>query len=260
MILSEPFMRFLRILPLAALIFAGACDKEASVTVANRPPLAFIRYVQAVPDADSLDFKFIDAIEYSPHYAKSEYRDIGIYQGVRAGSREWRVFVNSSDIDETQQIVAQGTTNFVAGTRYTILHTGTLGASTVTMIEETFPTQDAGIHLSVTNASLPAQDVYVGAPAGTPLFANLALGAKSAYSALATGAFTLHTANTGTLVSVADSTPFVGVAGTTITEPVGGYSVAGSQMSAFLFAAGSGSADPSIIIVMDRQPPPTVDP
>lgn len=251
-------MRFLRILPLAAMVFAGACAEDASVTTANRPPLAFIRYVQAITDAPALDFKFVDAVEYSPSYANSTYRTIGIYQGVRAGSRQWKVFLNSSDITLTQQVVSEGTTNFVAGTRYTIVHGGTMASPTVTLLEETFPDQNAGIHVSVINASAPARDVFVGAPAGAPLFANVGTATKTAYAARATGTFTLHAAATGTLVSLASATPYVGIAGTTAADPVGGYSVAGSQMTAFLFAAGTGAATQSVSIVMDRQPPSTL--
>ncbi|MBX3174611.1 MAG: DUF4397 domain-containing protein [Gemmatimonadaceae bacterium] len=229
------------------------------MTVANRPPLAYIRYVHAVTDAAALDFKFVDQIEYSPHYANSTYRTIGIYQGVEAGNRQWKVFRNSTDINIAQQVVAEGTTNFVAGTRYTILHRGTMASNSVVLITETLPTQDAGTHISVTNASMAAQDVFIGAPAGTPLFANVATGTKTTYAARAAlTTFTLHTAANGTLVSLASATPFVGLAGTETADPIGGYSVAGSQMSAFLFAPGTGAAANSVSIVMDRQPPPTV--
>lgn len=252
-------MRFLRYLPVAALVLAGACsDEDGGLSVTQRPPLAFIRYVHAVPDAPATDFKFIDAIEYSPSYANSTYRTVGIYQGVRAGSRQWRVFLNSSNITTTQTVLDEGTTNFVAGTYYTLLHRGTAANNEVILIEETRPTQDAGIHVSVTNASLGAQDVFVGAPAGTPLFANVAPNAKTAYAARATGTFTLHTANAGTLTSLASATPFAGVAGTTTVDPVGGFNIAGTQFSAFLFAAGTGAANPSVSIVVDRQPPRTV--
>lgn len=248
-------MRFLRILPLAAMVLAAACADSASVTRVTRPPLAYIRYVHAVSDAPAMDFIFQDAIEYSPSYANVTYRSIGIYQGVRAGNRDWKVFLNSSNIDSTQVVIASGTTDFVAGNRYTLLHTGTRASNTMTLIQETLPAQDAGIHVKAINASLPAQDVFVGTPAGAPLYTNLGTGAQSAYTARATGTFTLHTANTGTLVSRGSATPYVGIAGTTTADPVGGYSVAGSQMTAFLFANG---ANATVTIVMDRQPPRTV--
>ncbi len=164
-------MRFLRYLPLAALMFVGACDQEASITNVARPPLAFIRYVHAVPDFGATDFKFVDAVEYSPSYANSTYRTVGIYQGVRAGSRQWKVFRNSSNIAETQQVLAEGTTNFVAGQYYTILHTGFANAANgtpaqnVVLLDDTRPDQNSGLHLSVVNAvGSAAQDVYICRP------------------------------------------------------------------------------------------------
>ena len=268
-------MRFLRYLPLAALMFVGACDQEASITNVARPPLAFIRYVHAVPDFGPTDFKFIDAVEYSPSYANSSFRTVGIYQGVRAGSRQWKVFRNSSNIAETQQVIAEGTTNFVAGQYYTILHTGFASgtpAQTIVLIEDNRPDVVAGsVHWRSVNAivGLTNQDVYVGNPAsgGTIAATNVAPGGASAYAARATGTFTIHTAATGTTVSLASGTPFAGVAGTTAVDPVGGFNIAGTAFTAFHFprsVAGTAApqsaafANPVVTMIVDRQPPRTV--
>lgn len=269
-------MRFLRYLPLAALMFVGACDQEASITNVARPPLAFIRYVHAVPDFGATDFKFIDAVEYSPSYANSTFRTVGIYQGVRAGSRQWKVFRNSSNIAETQQVLAEGTTDFVAGQYYTILHTGFASpangtpAQSIVLVNDTRPDFSAGnIHWRSVNAivGLTNQDVFVGAPAGAPAAANVAPGGASAYAARATGTFTIHTAATGTLVSLASGTPFAGVAGTTAVDPVGGFNIAGTLFTAFHFprsVAGSAApqtaafTSPAVTLIVDRQPPRTV--
>jgi hypothetical protein len=270
-------MRYLRLLPLAAVMFAGACARDAAVTNNARPPLAFIRYVNAVPDVGPLDFKFIDAIEYSPSYANSAFRTVGIYQGARAGSRRIRVFRNSSDINITQIALVDTTLNLTAGQYYTILHSGysipASGTPTqrLVVIEDNRPAQNTGIHVSALNAVVGPgtanQDVFVGAPAGTPLFSSIPAGTRSTYAARATGTFTLHTAATGTLTSLASATPIAGVAGTATADPVGGHSQAGTQFSAVLFprsTAGSGApqtaafTSPSITIVVDRQPPRTV--
>ena len=164
-------MRFLRLLPLAALVFAGACDKDAAVTNVARPPLAFIRYVNAVPDApNNLDFKFMDDIEYSPSYANAGYRSVGIYQGARAGARPVKVFRNSSDINETQEELVSTTLNLTANTYYTILHMGYYSAANGTpaqalvVIEDTRPAQDAGLHISAVNTTNAAADVYLCTP------------------------------------------------------------------------------------------------
>lgn len=269
-------MRFLRYLPLAALMFVGACDQEASVTNVSRPPLAFIRYVHAVPDFGPTDFKFVDAVEYSPSYANSTFRTVGIYQGVRAGSRQWKIFRNSSNIAETQQVLAEGTTDFVAGQYYTIVHRGFAvpangtPAQAVVLINDVRPDVSAGnVHWRSVNAivGLTNQDVFVGAPAGAPAAANVAPGGASAYTSRATGTFTIHTAATGTLVSLASGTPFAGVAGTVTADPVGGFNIAGTLFTAFHFprsVAGSPApqtaafTSPAVTLIVDRQPPRTV--
>ncbi len=268
-------MRFLRYLPLAALMFVGACDQEATITNVARPPLAYIRYVHAVPDFGATDFKFVDAVEYSPSYANSTFRTVGIYQGVRAGSRNWKVFRNSSNIAETQQVLAEGTTNFEAGKYYTILHRGFAVAANgtpaqgIVLIEDVRPDVNAGIHWRSVNAivGLTNQDVFVGAPAGTPAASNVAPGGASAYAARAVGTFTIHTAATGTLVSLASGTPFAGVAGTVAADPVGGFNIAGTLFTAFHFprsVAGSPApqtaafTSPAVTLIVDRQPPRTV--
>lgn len=214
-------MRFLRYLPLAALMFVGACDQEASITNVARPPLAFIRYVHAVPDFGPTDFKFVDAVEYSPSYANSSYRTVGIYQGVRAGSRQWKVFRNSSNIAETQQVLAEGTTNFVAGQYYTILHTGFANtangtpAQNIVLLDDTRPEQNAGLHISVVNAvGSTAQDVYICRPSA------LAITAGNAQTAAA---------NAATLADVS----------VTVTDNCG-YAVPGDSVR-FAVTAGGGS-------------------
>lgn len=269
-------MRFLRYLPLAALMFVGACDQEASITDVARPPLAFIRYVHAVPDFGPTDFKFIDAVEYSPVYANSSFRTVGIYQGVRAGSRQWRVFRNSADITETQQIIAQGTTDFVAGQYYTILHRGFASAvngtpaQDIVLLNDVRPDVVTGsVHWRSVNAivGLTNQDVFIGTPAGAPAASNVAPGGASAYAVRPTGTFTIHTAATGTLVSLASGTPFAGVAGTVAADPVGGFNIAGTLLTAFHFprsVVGSPApqtaafTSPAVTLIVDRQPPRTV--
>lgn len=403
-------MRFLRYLPLAALMFVGACDKEASITNVSRPPLAYIRYVHAVPDYGTTDFKFVDAVEYSPSYANSSFRTVGIYQGVRAGSRQWKVFRNSSNIAETQQVVAEGTTDFVAGQYYTVLHRGFAvpangtPAQGVVLINDTRPDQSTTqVHVSIVNAAvgLANQDVFLCTPsainiltgnnqtqtagllladsirvqavddcgfgvgaepitfritaggghirvagttsgtvadsvktitadtagraavrwrlgaagaqtmavrttqiapvtvtatinvppvmagftsasvaalpvptlgqtaelaAGSPvLFGNIAPGtSRTAYAARPTGRFRIRTAATGTLTTLALIEPFAGVAGTVTADPVGGYRIAGTQFSMFIFprsVAGSAAAPfttPAVVSIVDRQPPRTV--
>ncbi len=271
-------MRYLRFLPLVALFFAAACDEAGDVTNTKRPPLAFIRYVNAVPDAGALDFLFVDGnVEYSPQYPASAFRTIGIYQGARAGTRRMRVFPNSTNINVTSVPLIDTTFTLVAGQYYTILHAGfSVDANgtpdRLVFVDDTRPAQNAGLHVSMLNAAqgLANMDVFATATdatplAGeTPLATNVAVGTRTTYFARATGAFAIQAAPTATTTAAASMASAAGTAGTLAADPVGGNSVAGTQFTAFLFprsVAGSAAPNlptPAITIVVDRQPPRTV--
>jgi hypothetical protein len=270
-------MRFLRLLPLAAVVFAaGACDEDGKVTNVTRPPLAFIRYVNAVPDTGALDFRFIDAVEYSPNYPNYTFRTIGYYQGAVAGTRPVRVFANSGTIGVTSVPLVDTTITLVAGTYYTILHAGNTraadGAATadrLIVLDDTRPAQDAGIHVSTVNTSTAAVDVSIAAAvadAWAVTHAAVAYGTRTAYTARASLLGTaVRVAPTTVVVPTATALAFTGAAGTVAQDPVGGSNIAGTQFSAFFFPASvagspapAGFTTPGITFFVDRQPPRTV--
>jgi len=277
-------MRLLRLIPLVGLFFVGACDKDGAVRHASIPPLAYIRYVHAVPDTDSLDFKFIDAIEYSPSYAGMVFRNIGIYQGARAGTRDIKVFRHSPSITTTQEVLVDTTLTLVAGTYYTIAHVGYrlpangTPAQRLVVITDVFPTQSATqAHLSAINLIVGPgtanQDVFVTADtsvtlvAATPVFANVAPLTRTAFVTRDTGLFAVQTAANATTVRLAQVRADSGVAGRihpTLLEPhdpVGGYKVPGTTYTAFLFPRSivgllpAAFTTPAVVLVVDRQPP-----
>jgi hypothetical protein len=269
-------MRFLRLLPLAAVVFAaGACDEDGTVTNVTRPPLAFIRYVNAVPDTGALDFKFIDAVEYSPNYANFSFRTIGVYQGAVVGTRPVRVFANSSNIAVTSVPLIDTTITLVANTYYTILHAGNSraadGAATadrLIIIDDTRPAQDAGIHVSTVNTSTAAVDVSLAAAvadAWAVTNANVAYGTRTPYVARPLTGTAVRVAPTTVTTPTATALAFTGAAGTVAQDPVGGSNIAGTQFSAFFFPASvagspapAGFTTPGITFFVDRQPPRTV--
>lgn len=269
-------MRLSRLLPLAAIAFAGACDEDGTVSNTARPPLAYIRYVNAVPDTGALDFKFIDAVEYSPNYANYTFRTIGFYQGAVAGTRPVRVFANSSSIAVTSVPLVDTTLTLVAGTYYTILHAGNSraadGAATadrLILIDDTRPAQDAGIHVSTLNTSTAAVDVSIAATVGAAWAvtnANVGYGTRTTYNARASLAGTaVRVAPTGVAVPTATALGFTGAAGTVAVDPVGGTNIAGTQFTAFFFPASvagspapAGFTTPNVTFYVDRQPPRTV--
>ena len=88
-------------LTLASIAALGACSADASkVIIANPGPLAYIRFVNAISDSGSQDWRFVDAVEGSPTSLGLPFRGIfpgTSYQSAAPGSRHLRVFQSSLD-------------------------------------------------------------------------------------------------------------------------------------------------------------------
>lgn len=127
-------MRFARYLMLATLAFgAAACsDEDLGPTTAVVPPLAYVRYINAVPDTFPHTVRWVDDIEFTPQtFINVGFRTEGqgAWQGLRAGNREFKVFTYQQNVLEfpiagNTTVLADTTFNFVAGSYYTILFTG----------------------------------------------------------------------------------------------------------------------------------------
>jgi len=268
-----------------AVIGAAACkgDKSGHPTGVVTPPLAYVRYFNAVGDTLALDFRPIDQIEYSQPFLAVPFRGIGLgnYQGYQAGSRKVRVFPNSTDITTTSSILVDTTLNLTAGSYYTVLHTGFARAGQtpkqgLRVIEDALPTPGANIALRVIHAgpTAGALDLYITATATDPLpasptFANVTYGTVQAYSTRAAGAFVIRGYAAGTttpalFTNAAPNAPattisgntYVGgadAAGTVFTVMVYGAATAGSTASV---TAGSGvNTTPKVVYWIDKAPP-----
>lgn len=275
-------MKTMRFAMLAASVVAlGACDERGQDAIlAPIPPLAYTRFINAVADTSGTDWRFIDQIEYSPVMFNMTFRAFSPYQGTGPGSRRLRVFPTSTDINVTQQHFIDTTLTFEAGKYYTIIHTGyartgSTPADKILMIEDPIPTSTAATDIAVRSVNLGMglanQDVYAVATTTTsitgltPLFANLAYEAASAYSTRALGTMAFRSANTGTTTVAASAAAPAGAA----ADPnngltaIGGATIGGSAFTGFFFprsVAGSAApqssafTNPAIIFIVDRHP------
>ena len=289
-------MRIARFSLLGALMLGaiGCQEKDAGPFTTEIPPLAFVRYINAVPDTLNLTVRWVDQLEFTPMtFVNVPFRGLGQgnYQGLEAGSRRFKVFTydpnlstSAGGLGATTAQLADTTFTFQAGKYYTLLHmgysrTGQTPAQKVYIIEDQLPTAGTSVSIRAIHAGLGVGNVDIHATAATtttlvgstPLFANVALtnGSTtgiSAYSSRATGAFALQLAATGTTTSAAATLAPAGTAGTTAIDPVAGSTQAGSVMTAIAFAASvSGSkaasfAAPGIVFFLDRQPARTTTP
>lgn len=310
-------MRFARYGSLAALVLAAAgCQTDDGGGVAaNVPPLAFVRYINAVPDSISMDsirvvprptpstivdttffttpfttiVRWVDQIEFTPQsFANVTFRGVGqgLYQGLEAGSRHFRIFTYDTKLGtQTGAVGALGTTttqladttmSFVAGQYYTIVHVRGAGAGQPLRIYvDTLPAASTtSVQFRTMNLAptLGAVDVYATATATTPIAGAPAAVAvaelgRSAYLTRAPAAFAAQVTATTLTVSLAGAAAPTGVAGTTGPtglDAVAGATTAGSVLTAMAFRASPAvvfygrtfraAITPAVVWVADRQP------
>lgn len=279
-------MKFFRFTLLAAAAMASvACQTDdGALKPTEIPPLAFVRYINALPDTLATTVRFVDQVEFTPQtFVAVPFRGLGggNYQGAQAGTRSFKVF--------TYQIVggnlapAAGNTvelgaashNFEAGKYYTVIYSGFARsggnpARQIRIIEDPVPTPTADIAVRAMHAGagIGNVDVYLTATtttaiSGAPAIAGLAFGAASAYASRPTGAFAVRVTAAGSTTPLISAAAPAGIAGTSTVNPIGGATVPGSVITAVAFpssVAGSpaaASANPTVLFFIDRQPPRT---
>ena len=129
-------------LTLASVAALGACSADASkVIIANPGPLAYIRFINAIPDSGTQDWRFVDAVEGSPTTQALTFRGIfpgASYQSATPGSRHLRSSsrrsIRRSPIRQRRHrkslstVFVDSTFTLTAGTHYTIMAIGNLRA------------------------------------------------------------------------------------------------------------------------------------
>ncbi|MHB1095028.1 MAG: DUF4397 domain-containing protein [Gemmatimonadaceae bacterium] len=275
--------RFPMLLAVLAVGAVGCSTDDGALTASNSPPpLAYIRYINALPDTQNTTVRFIDYIEFTPQtFVNVAYRGVGqgLYQGLKAGSRQLRIFnadvSNFSNAGNTA-VLGELTQTFDAGKYYTILFTGyaRTGSKSIKVIEDVLPSPGSNIAIRVLNANtgLGSIDAYKVASTTTDLsgsatFASVAAQAYSAYVTAAPGAFAIRATAAGDMATIlASGAAQSGTAGTTTADPIGGATVAGTVITAMVFPASvsgsmaASSTTPSVVYVVDKQPPRTTSP
>lgn len=276
-------MRVSRIgLALVGAIMAVGCSSDDGPFFAPTVPLAYTRFINAIPDTVSVDFRFIDLVEYSPFAVQLRYREFTPYQGTAPGARHMRVFTNwggdSVYLRHTTVQLADETPTFEAGKYYTIVavgfsRAGQTPALRVQVFEDPVPDPGSQVAFRVVNlaSGLGALNVSLtGASAdaipGTPnVAANLAYLAASQYLTRAAGNAWFRVQGTSAATEIVTGNGRqapVGAAGDPLQNltTIGGSGQAGSVVTAWVFPAsvtGSralASATPTVVFTVDRHP------
>lgn len=285
-------MRLSRFVPLVlSAVALGACSEPSDDPVTpNTPPLAFVRYINAVPDTLNTTVRFIDQVAYSPMtFTNVPFRGLGQgnYQPTQAGARKFRVFTTETSdpavaySPAANTLLVDTTITFEAGKYYTLLHSGfARNGSTprqrIVAINDVFPAvTGSNIALRAIHQAfgVGAVDLHAAATTTTALSAttrlvpNFAEQAVSPYVTAPAGTLAAAvTAPGGTTALVAAAAP-AGTAGTASVDPIGGAAVGGTVITAIAFPAtpankglGAKFAAPGIVYYVDKQPPRTVNP
>src|SRR4051812_22263225 len=215
-------MNFSRLFLLGGAVAAlTACGSSSDTTLVEPDPAALVRFVNAVPDTGSMDFRFVDAVDGVPStpFVNLKFRDgfDRAYQRVNVGTHHIRVFMGSANVgpsgstnDPTvvSTVMADTTFTFDLGVHYTFVFYGSAraGAQKFLILTDNFAAPPGGnVAIRAVNVNTAAQDVYVNSSttalttvSGAPTFANVAPLASTAYTNFAVAAATGNYAVTAT--------------------------------------------------------------
>jgi hypothetical protein len=273
-------MRVTRIgLALVGAILAVGCSKDDGPFFAPQVPLAYTRFINAIPDTGAVDFRFVDLLEYSPFAVQLAYRGFTPYQGTAPGARHLKVFTNpggtASQIPFVTGVLADETPSLEAGKYYTLVAVGyarTTGTPRVKLqvYEDPIPDPGSNVAFRVVNLATGLGSINVGVtanstdPLPTPTFSNVAYLGASAYVTRAPGNawFRVVDATAAEIVAGNGRQAPVGAAGDPLNNltTIGGSGQAGSAVTAYVVprsVAGSTAPSvttPSIIFIVDKHP------
>jgi hypothetical protein len=265
--------------PCLGILALAACSDDSGVGAA--PPVAALRFINAVADTGAMDFRIVDIVGESPQLLENAFRAATPYQAVEAGARHIRVFLTPSRTDTLvgSAVVWDTTFDFVEGVTYSVIMTGyanpTRGVPlnrVITIDDVTAPAASQfGLRVINLGTGLGSVDAYsrrgTEVAPGTIFATDVAFGEVGAYGIQATGtdAYRLLVAPTTTTTALADIVGPAGVAGTPSANPIAGTNVAGSVLTAIVVPAsvpGTGApaafTTPSILFVADLRPAMTV--
>ena len=261
-------MRLSRFMTVVVGLAALTACKGDDVFDPSTPPLAAVRFINAVTDTGAVDITMIDQIPWSAKALNLNFRAGTAYWPTEAKARHIRVFATSRNIGVTSGVLLDTQVSIAANTRVTLLLTGSARAGTLNFIaiDDGPVAPPAGqIGVRLVNTSSGAVDGYlVAAPAdplpGTPFAANVGANATSSYTGRAPGAAAVRATDAGSATVAASAAGPTAPATLPNELPAAGVGVAGTAFSVYFFPRGvAGSPQnaittPGMVWFVDRNP------
>jgi len=230
----------------------AACHPDA---VTNSPvvPKAGIHYVNAIPDTGAMAFRVVDIVSNSGLFGVA-FRGMNAYaQGIEAGSRDIRVFMDGTNPAVASTVMFDQTSAFTADAEYTFLaygyaRAGQTPAKKVVITTAAPPAVATGlVHVRViqlastlaplATTSLDAWVVARGGAAlsGSPTIPNVAFEDVTAHAPVAVGTYRMAFTAAGTTAPVLfEANIPVGLQGGDSLNPIGGTTRQGTAITALV--------------------------
>jgi Domain of unknown function (DUF4397) len=249
-------------------VIMAACGATADVTSPTLPPLAAVRFINALSDTGAVDVRAVDQVEFSPVANNLAYRAATVYQDAAVGIRHFRIFPTSKNITVTSQVLADASVTLPQNSRITLLVTGSARAGTVSLwvIDDgsTAP-PDGSVAVRLVNAAPGLVNGYLvntvtTALPGTATFSSIGTLVRSPYVNRAVGVAAILVTDAGSSTvnaSLAGPAAPVALVG---EMPAAGVTSTGTVFSVYYFAPGAAGSPnaavtaPSVIWFVDRNP------
>jgi hypothetical protein len=241
------------------------CERSTGPSTSAQPPLAGLRYFDAVLDTGYMDFRVVDIVTFAPNAVRAVFRSGGNpfgvsngflspnYNPVQTGAHDIRVFLDSTDLATATTVMFDTTVTFAQNHNYTFILYGSARAKALHALvlddQNMALPADNGIWvrtvnlatgLDTTGVGATAPDAYVvtqgSSPASPPTIAggSSAYGKASAYVRVPVGSLAAALTRTGTLTAITGGgvTNFpAGSVGTTTVNPIAGSLVKNTAFS-----------------------------
>lgn len=248
----------------ATILACGGAD----VTTVTVPPLASVRFINALSDTGSVDVRAIDQVAYSPVANNLAYRAATVYQNAAVGVRHFRVFPTSTNITVTSQVLADASVTLPVNAKITLLVAGSARAGTVGLwvINDGTDAPPAGqVSVSLVNVAPGVINGYLvntvsDALPASASFSSLGTLIRSTYVNRTAGVAAIRVTDAGSSTVNASLAGPAAAASLPGENPAAGVTSPGTTFSVYYFgpgAAGSANASvtsPSLIWFVDRNP------
>jgi hypothetical protein len=274
-------MRHSRLLFMPLALVALAACHDDGVSVNARPPLAGVRFINAVPDGGPVDIRYVDQIEWSGSSVNDQniglaFRAATIHWATEAKARHIRVFPTSDDISVTTQVLHDTTITIEPNKNITLMLVGSRAAggkvSFIKIDDDPAPGADlVGVRLVNASTTAPGEasgyvttDTTSALPA-TATFASVAPLSASPYVMRSPGKFFVRATPSGNTASVWNAVAPAGAPADGLIGVAAGYNGPGSALSAYLFPASVANTDapqtasfkaPRVVFFVDLVPAP----